>query len=180
VKKILAILFFFNSFSCANGQIWMASNSKIRFFSTTPIEDIEAINDYAAGALNAKTGRVYFKAMMRAFKFEKKLMQEHFNENYIESDKYPIAEYDGMIQNPPDFNKDGIYQILIKGFLTLHGVKVSRDVKATLRVYNGKIEGKAIFLVPCHDHNIKIPTISRKNISDNIEVTILANFVPKV
>ncbi len=116
---------------------------------------------------------------MKSFKFEKALMEEHFNENYIESDKYPSAEFDGIIQNIPDFTKDGNYELMIKGSLLLHATKVPRDIKATFRVTNGKIEAKSIFLVPCQDHNIKIPSITRKNISDNIEVTILANFTAK-
>lgn len=163
----------------ASSQIWMAKNAKIRFFSTTPIEDIEAITQTAAGALNLKTGRIFFKATMKSFKFEKALMQEHFNENYVESDKFPYAEYDGIIQNIPELKVDGTYEILIKGYLTLHGVKAPRDVKATLKLKDGKLESKAVFLVPCHEHSIKIPNVTRKNISDNIEVTVDANFIPK-
>ncbi len=165
--------------SNAQAQVWLSKNAKIRFFSKTPLEDIEAASNYAAGALNAKTGRIFFKVMMKSFKFEKALMEEHFNENYIESDKYPSAEFDGIIQNMPDFTKDGNYELIIKGSLLLHATKVPRDIKATFKVTNGKIEAKSIFLVPCQDHNIKIPTVTRKNISDNIEVTILANFTVK-
>lgn len=164
----------------ASAQIWMAKNAKIRFYSTTPIEDIEAITHTAAGALNLKTGRIFFKATMKSFKFEKALMQEHFNENYVESDKYPYAEYDGLIQNIPELKKDGTYEIYIKGQLTLHGVKAPRDMKATLKLVNGKIESKSVFLVPCHDYSIKIPNVTRKNISDNIEVTVVADFILKV
>jgi hypothetical protein len=163
----------------ATSQIWMAKNAKIRFFSATPIEDIEAITNTAAGAINAKTGRIFFKATMKSFKFEKALMQEHFNETYVESDKYPFAEYNGIIQSFPDLTKDGQYEVQVKGSITLHGVKSSRDIKATFKVVNGKIEGKSVFLVPCHEHDIKIPSVKRKNISDNIEVTVIADFVLK-
>jgi hypothetical protein len=164
----------------AQAQVWLSKNAKIRFFSKTPLEDIEAASNYAAGALNAKTGRIFFKVIMKSFKFEKALMEEHFNENYVESDKYPSAEFDGIIQNIPDFTKDGNYEVTIKGSMLLHGTKVPRDIKATFKVASGKMEAKSIFLVPCQDHNIKIPTITRKNISDNIEVTILANFIAKI
>lgn len=164
----------------ASSQIYMAKNAKIRFFSSTPIEDIEAVTNTSAGAINVKTGRIFFKATMKSFKFEKALMQEHFNENYVESDKYPNAEYDGVIQTIPDFKKDGVYELQIKGNLTLHGVKTPRDIKATFKVVNGKIESKSVFLVPCRDHSIKIPNVTRKNISDNIEVTVNAEFILKV
>jgi len=157
----------------------MAKNAQIRFFSSTPLEDIDALNSYTAGAINAKTGRIFFKAMMKSFKFEKALMQEHFNENYVESDRYPTAEFDGIIQNVPDLSKDGNYDVVIKGQLLLHGTKVSREIKASLIVKNDRIESKSVFLVPCHEHNIKIPNVTRKNISDNVEVTIKANFIPK-
>jgi hypothetical protein len=178
ILKIIILVIAIAS-SNAQAQVWLSKNAKIRFFSKTPLEDIEAASNYAAGALNTKTGRIFFKVMMKSFKFENALMEEHFNENYIESDKYPSAEFDGIIQNIPDFTKDGNYELMIKGSLLLHATKVPRDIKATFRVTNGKIEAKSIFLVPCQDHNIKIPSITRKNISDNIEVTILANFTAK-
>lgn len=162
-----------------NAQVWFAKNAKIRFFSTTPLEDIEAVNDYAAGAINAKTGKVFFKAMMKSFKFEKPLMQEHFNENYVESHKYPSAEFDGMIQDLPDLSVDGTYFVVVRGNMTMHGASVVRDIKVTLVVKDNNIEAKSFFKVPCHDHNIQIPKVSRKNISDDIEVTLTANFIPK-
>ena len=79
----------------ASSQIWIAKNAKIRFFSATPIEDIEAMTNTATGAINLETSRIFFKATVKSFKFEKALMEEHFNENYVESDKFPFAEYDG-------------------------------------------------------------------------------------
>ena len=163
----------------ASSQIWIAKNAKIRFFSATPIEDIEAMTNTATGAINLETSRIFFKATVKSFKFEKALMKEHFNENYVESDKFPFAEYDGIIQSIPDLTRDGVHEVQIKGYLTLHGVKASRDIKATLKAVNGKIESKSIFLVPCHDHGIKIPSVTRKNISDNIEVTVWADFILK-
>lgn len=177
--KILCLLTFMFLGFTLTAQIWMSKNAQIRFFSTTPIEDIEALNNYAAGAINAKTGRIFFKAMMKSFKFEKALMQEHFNENYVESDQYPTAEFDGIIQNLPDLSQDGSHEVIVKGQLSLHGTKFSREIKASLTIKNGKIETKAIFLVACHEHNIKIPSVTRKNISDQIEVTIKASFIPK-
>jgi hypothetical protein len=127
ILKIIILVIAIAS-SNAQAQVWLSKNAKIRFFSKTPLEDIEAASNYAAGALNTKNGN---------------------------------------------------YELMIKGSLLLHATKVPRDIKATFRVTNGKIEAKSIFLVPCQDHNIKIPSITRKNISDNIEVTILANFTAK-
>lgn len=177
MNKALGVVFLlFIVSSSLYSQIWFAKNAQIRFFSRTPLEDIEATNDYALGAINLSNGKVYFKVMMKSFKFEKALMQEHFNENYIESDKYPSAEFDGIITNYKLLKTVGTYEVIIKGKLSMHGVSVDREIKAVLAVSENNIDAKSFFKVPCHDHNVKIPKVTRKNISDDIEVTLIAKF----
>ena len=178
IKTICLLTVIFCS-TQSHSQIWFAKNAKVRFFSTTPIEDIEARNNYAAGAFNATTGKVYFKVMMKSFKFKKALMQEHFNENYIESDKYPSAIFEGFIEDLPDFSKSGTYNVKAKGNLTIHGVTVKKSLEVQMISDANSIKCRSKFKVPCRDHGIKIPKVTRKNISSNIDVYLYAVFKEK-
>ena len=180
MKKKLGIIICVVCLSAiANSQIWIAKNGYVRFFSKTPIEDIEGITKTGSSALNAKTGKIIFKVTMTSFKFEKALMQEHFNENYMESDKFPTGDFDGQILELPDLSKNGEYSVKIKGSFTIHGVKKEREIPATLAVSDGKISGKANFKVKCVDHNIEIPKLVVKNIAEDLDVTIQVDFTPK-
>jgi len=105
-------------------------------------------------------------------------MEDHFNENYMESPKYPTAEFNGIILDLPDFSAENTYTIQIKGTLTMHGVKKEVEWPATMIVSKAKIEGKVNFKVKCEDFNIKIPKIVVKNIAEEIEVTLLTEFKP--
>jgi hypothetical protein len=179
MKKLFPFIFIIFLSSSIQAQVWFAKNAYVRFFSSTPIEDIEGINKYAAGALNTNTGKIYFKVMMKSFKFEKSLMQEHFNENYIESDKYPSAEFEGNFVEMPDLKKDGIYVVKVKGKFSLHGVSVDREFIVNLKVAGEKITASSAFKVKCRDFNIKIPKVVATNIQEDIEVTLNAQFNPK-
>src|SRR5690606_29851446 len=103
---------------------YLTRSGKVTFFSSTPLEAIEAFNNEAASVMDAKTGDIVFQVPIRSFKFENALMQEHFNENYLESSKYPKAEFKGKITdiNKVNFSKDGTYNVTSKGNLTIHGV----------------------------------------------------------
>lgn len=174
---IISLMLFTTNISYS--QIWVAKNAYVRFFSKTPIEDIEGITKTGSSALNAKTGKIIFKVSMTSFKFEKALMQEHFNENYMESDKFPTGDFDGQILDLPDLSKNGEYSVKIKGSFTIHGVKKEREIPATLVVSDGKMSGKASFKVKCVDHNIEIPKLVVKNIAEDLDVTIQVEYAPK-
>jgi hypothetical protein len=177
-KSILTLLVFFTALN-ANSQVWFAKNAYVRFFSTTPIEDIEGINKFAAGALNTTTGKIYFKAMMKSFKFEKALMEEHFNENYVESNKYPSAEFEGSFVDMPNLSVAGTYVVKVKGKITMHGVSQERDFMVNLKVTADKIIATSTFKIKCIDFNIKIPKVVQKNIQEDVDVSLNAQFVPK-
>lgn len=179
MNKLLSLISFILIVSSIQSQIWSSKNATIRFFSTTPIEDIEGINNYAAGALNAKTGKVFFKVMMKSFKFEKALMQEHFNENYIESDKFPSAEFDGIITDLPDMTVSGVYILKVKGKFSLHGTSVERDFTINMKVEADKIITSSKFKIRCNDYNIRIPNVVKKNIQEEIDVNLNAIFTPR-
>lgn len=164
---------------CFAQDIYSCRNTTLSFFSATPMEDIDAVTNKGVSALNLKTGAIYFKVAINTFKFKKPLMEEHFNENYLESDKYPSAEFKGKIVDPNlDLRKDGTYNVTVEGTLSMHGVdKVYRE-KATIVVQDGKQTASAKFNVHLADHKIKIPTIVIKNIAEVIEVTVKAAYSP--
>ena len=118
------------------GQNYVTKNGHIKFYSETPIETIEAHNYAVNSALNPNSGDFVFKVLIKSFEFEKALMQEHFNENYMESDKYPNAMFKGMVINAGDidFTKEGTYEAMVKGDLTIHGVTKPVEEKGTCTV----------------------------------------------
>ena len=174
---LIASLFLISTLG--HSQVWMSKNVSIRFFSATPVEDIEAKTNSAAAALNIQNKKIFVKTAIKSFKFKSGLMQEHFNENYMESDKYPSAEFDGQIDGDVDMTKDGEKQVLAKGKLTLHNVTKEREIPATITIKDGKISAKSIFKIKPQDHNVEIPKLVVKNIAEEIEVTLQAELTPK-
>jgi polyisoprenoid-binding protein YceI len=160
-------------------DVYSCRNTTLSFFSATPMEDIDAVTSKGVSAINLKTGALYFKVAVNSFKFKKPLMEEHFNENYMESDKYPGAEFKGKIVDTNiDLHKDGTYNVTVEGTLSMHGVdKVYRE-KATIVVQDGKPTASTKFNVHLADHHIKIPTLVVKNIAEVIEVTVKAAYSP--
>jgi polyisoprenoid-binding protein YceI len=157
-----------------SAQKYITKTGFIKFYSDAPMEKIEAVNRQVSSALDVTSGDFVFKVLMKSFHFEKALMQEHFNENYVESDKYPNADFKGKITNLKEvaFSKDGTYTAAIEGKLTVHGV--TKDVKqtGTFEVSGGKILGKAKFNLLLSDYNIAIPGAVVNNISNSVEVTV--------
>lgn len=155
-------------------QKYMTKNGHIRFFSSTPMEDIEAHNRQVNAALDASTGDFVFKVLIKSFEFEKALMQEHFNENYLESHKFPNASFQGKITNlsAMDFSKDGTYNADIEGKLTIHGVTKDISEKGTFTVKDGVVQGFSKFFVKVADYEIKIPGAVVNNIAESIEVSV--------
>lgn len=158
----------------ANAQKYMTKAGMIKFFSDTPMEKIEGINHQVNSALDFATGNFVFKVLIQGFEFEKALMQEHFNENYMESDKFQNSTFSGKITNIKDVNlaKDGIYKVVAEGDLSMHGVTNKVKVDGTLEVKGGKVLGKATFNIAPKDYNIKIPQAVIKNISEAIQVDV--------
>ncbi|NOX47043.1 MAG: YceI family protein [Chlorobi bacterium] len=164
------ILLTTNSFA----QKYITKNGHIRFYSETPMETIDALNKQVNCALDSQTGDFVFKVLMKSFEFEKALMQEHFNENYAESDKYPNAMFKGKVTNIADidFSVDGKYPATIEGDLTIHGVTNKVKHSGTFTVIGGKIDGLAVFNVKPSDYKIRIPNAVSKKIADSLEITV--------
>jgi hypothetical protein len=164
----------------AQGQdLLISKNASVAFFSSTVVEDIEATSTTASSVLDTKSRNIIFRVNNNSFQFRKKLMQEHFNENYMESDKYPFSEFKGKITDDVDLSKDGNYIVNVAGNLNVHGVTKAYQTKATLTVNQGVTTAKATFRVRIEDHKIKIPTIVFKNIAEFVDVRVSGVYQPK-
>ncbi len=158
----------------AEAQRYITKSGHISFYSTTPIEDITANNHTVNSALDLKTGAFVFKVLMKSFEFEKALMQEHFNENFVESDKYPNAVFKGKVLDYESLNlvEGEVNNVLVEGNLTIHGVTQSIKEKGTLVLEDGRIKADSKFNLKPKDFEIKIPKAVVKNIAESVEVTV--------
>ncbi|MBS1771555.1 MAG: YceI family protein [Bacteroidetes bacterium] len=155
-------------------QKYMTRTGKVSFYSPTPLEKIEAFNNETAAIMDSKSGDVVFQVPVKSFKFDRALMEEHFNENYMESDKYPKAEYKGKVTDiaKVDFSKDGTYNVNTTGKLTIHNVTNDVTVPGTITIKGGKATINTKFNVKPKDYNITIPSVVEKKIAKEIEVTV--------
>ena len=179
--KHIAILFFLlASGYAADAQKYMTKNGFIGFYSHTPMEDIKADNNQVAGVLDTGTGEMVFQALIKSFRFEKALMEEHFNENYMESEKFPKSFLKGKISNLSAvyFSKNGTYDVIVEGDLTIHNVTNKVSIKGTIEVKTGGINANSKFNIVPEDYNINIPGVVREKINKNLEVTVSMKYTP--
>ncbi len=168
--KILITSFLLVLALSAHAQLFLTQTGETSFFSETPLENIAAKNTNTAAIINTAKGEIAIKMAMNQFVFPNKLMQEHFNENYMESDKYPTATFRGKIQETIDFKKDGVYDVSAKGTLEIHGIKQDRIIKGKLTVGKGQIMMESNFNIKLVDHKIDIPTVVFAKIAEVISV----------
>ncbi|HEY9176186.1 MAG TPA: YceI family protein [Flavipsychrobacter sp.] len=174
MKKLMIAAVLIGMTTTAYAQKYMTRTGKVTFFSSTPMENIEAFNNETAAVLNAATGDFVFQVPIKSFRFEKALMQEHFNENYMESSKYPKAEYKGKITDidKVNFSKNGSYNVTTKGKLTVHGVTRDVTLPGTLVIKDNTATINSEFKVAPKDHDINIPGLVENKIAKEIEVTV--------
>ncbi|HMQ60107.1 MAG TPA: YceI family protein [Flavilitoribacter sp.] len=156
-------------------QKYFTREGKISFFSEASMEKIEAHNQKATSVLDAETGKMEFAVLIKAFQFEKALMQEHFNENYLESSKYPKAVFKGEIvdfANKVNLKKDGEYAVKVKGDLTIHGVTKQVETDGVFKVAGGVISAVSTFDVALADHKVEIPALVKDNIAKTVKVSV--------
>ena len=161
-----------------NAQKIFTKNGRIAFYSKTPLEDISADNNQVMSVLNTQTGELQFSVLVKNFHFKKALMEEHFNDSYLETDKYPKAAFKGSIMemSKVSFATDGSYPVTISGDLTIHGVTKKITAQGTVTVKGGKPVGSARFFLAPGDYNITIPKVVRNNIAEQIEITVSCNY----
>ncbi len=174
MKKILFALLFLASGQLATAQKVYTKNGTISFFSKTEMEDIKAENNQVMSVLNLQTGELQFSLLIKNFHFPKALMEEHFNENYLESEKYPKSTFKGQVTDiaKVKLSADGTYPVTVSGELTMHGVTNKVTTKGTITVKAGKATGHSVFTVALADYKIEVPKLVEKNISKTIEITV--------
>lgn len=178
VKLILLGVLFFAFIVTASAQNYVGKNIKTTIFSSTPVEDIKAASYSGTAVLIAAKQELVVQVPIKSLEFDKKLMQEHFNENYMESDKYPLAKFKGTIEPTVDWKKDGVYTVTAKGVLTVHGVDQPRTINGKITIKNGAIVLNSAFDVTCAAHQIKIPSLVFTKIAEVIKVSIQGTLTP--
>lgn len=172
--SILVLLVTFSFFGYS--QKFKSSSSNIRFFSDAPIEDIEATNTEATSIIDVTSKAFVFQIPISSFEFDKELMEEHFNENYLESEKYPNAIFKGKIE---DWNgEEGEQTIVVKGEMDLHGIQKEISIESKINYTDDKILVSAVFSIELKDYKIKIPKAVFYNIAEVVEVTVNFEYAP--
>jgi hypothetical protein len=180
MKKIsLTIIAFVTVCSVLEAQDKFYTKTGKIFFECTksPLEKIEAANKSSTCVLDTKTGRLQFAVLMRGFEFERALMQEHFNENYVESSKFPKSDFKGEISNNNEINytKDGEYIAKVKGNLQLHGQTQDVDAIGKIIIKQGRVIANARFAILLSDYNIRIPSLVSDKLSNSVNIIIDCN-----
>ena len=164
-----------------NAQSYLTKNGKISFFSKTSVENIDAVNNQVVSLFNAGKGDIAFSVIIKGFLFKRALMQEHFNDDYMESDKYPKATFKGAIADitKMDLTKDGISPVKVNGDLTIHGVTKKISANGSITIKAGKVSASSEFIILLADYNISVPKIVQNNISPSIKINVDCNYEPK-
>lgn len=158
----------------------MTRDGHVHFFSSTPIEDIEADNHQMSGLLDASTGEFAFQVQMRAFHFEKALMEEHFNENYVESESHPSATFQGTIEPwGPDLKNGEPHDVVALGTLECHGIAQDQEIRGKITWTDEAWRIEAEFQVALVDHGIDVPAVVSDNIAERIDVDVHATLLPR-
>lgn len=163
-----------------HAQIYISASGKTSFYSTARVENIEATSNKTNVVLNTATNDVLVKILISSFVFKNGLMQEHFNETYLESDTYPYTQFKGKINETVNYTVAGEYPVTVTGSLLIHGVTVERTITGTLKVAAGSITLVCNFMVPASAHKIDIPKDKISNIAQDIKVSVYAVCTPYV
>ena len=178
MKLVITIVCCFLFISNSNSQErFLTKNGAINFYSKAPMEDITADNNQVLSIIDATKGKMAISILMKSFMFKKALMQEHFNENYVESDKFPKATFKGYILNFETVNETE-KKTQVKGILTIHGVSKEITIVANMKRMDGAILTEGEFVVNLDDYDVKIPAVVAKNIAKNIKVSFNFNHTP--
>ena len=171
MKKVLLVSILITHTLFSQAQKYVAESSAVSFFSHGAIEDIAANNSKSVSIFNVATGDIVFAIPSKDFEFEKSLMKEHFNEKYMETEKFPKSIFQGKITGFQS-TLSGAQQAKAVGKLTIHGVTKEIDMPGTVEVVNSKVVMKSKFTVKLADYNIAIPQLLWQNIAEEVEVKI--------
>lgn len=161
-------------------KIYTTNTGSIQFRSDAPMELINASSKELKGAVDTEKKTFAFRVRINSFEgFNSPLQKEHFNENYMETEKIPEALFSGKIIEDVNFNVNGSYSIRAKGVLTIHGVPQERIIKSDVEMKNGILKIKSTFTVLLSDHNIPIPRVVKEKLANEIKVDISAELLQK-
>lgn len=174
MKKLLSLLSLLLVINVVFAQKYMSRNGHIEFISKTPVETIEGKNNQVASTLNSTTGAIEFAALIKSFEFRQALLQEHFNENYLESDKYPRSTFKGTILNiaTVNFQKKGSYSVDVEGKLTIHNVTKVIKVKGLIIIDGVKTTALSTFTIYPSDYGIVIPSLVKDKIAKQVQIKV--------
>ena len=179
MKQLIIVVGMTLTAGLSYGQQYFSRNGVVGFHASTPLEDIKAENNQVYVVIDVGKRQLAFSSLLKGFIFPKELMQEHFNENYVESDKFPKATFTGSFTGDVDIRKEGSYAVLVKGNLSLHNVVKMVEVPATLEVKGGKLVAMTQFVVKPEDFQITIPSVVRNKIAKEVTINVNANCTPK-
>ncbi len=163
--------FFIMVFS-SYGQILTTSEGETTFYAEAPAPatDVSAITKKTRISINKETGQVSVRINMKDFVLPKTLMQKHYNEKYMETDKFPTSTFEGKMSSVPDFSKNGTYDVTATGNLLVHGVTKKRTITGKITVKDGTATLSSEFDVKLADHNVTIPVIFFMKITESVKV----------
>lgn len=181
MNKFLITTLFMAIMVQVNAQVFITRNGTIQFYSEAPLENIEAINRQVFAALDTESGEMAFRVVMRAFTFEKALMQQHFNDNFVESHQYPNATFEGTVKDIEmiDFSVNGRREVEVSGDLTIKDVTKRITEPGVLEIKDGSILAESVFMVKPEEYNISIPGRYVRNIASEIEVSVRLELRPR-
>jgi polyisoprenoid-binding protein YceI len=148
--------------------------------SMKDVEEIKATTKTATCVIATTTGAMEWAILMKSFKFKSALMQEHFNENYVESSKFPKASFKGTIDDAAavKWDKDGSYPVSVTGKMTCHGVTKDLKAKGTIVVKGGIVTVNCSFNLTLADYKITVPSVVGKKVADVVQIVVNTNLAP--
>lgn len=170
MKIILSLGLWMAIISPLFAQRYTSESSKVVFFSEAPMENIEAYTNQASSIFDLATKQIVFSVPVKTFTFEKPLMQEHFNENYMESDKYPKSIFKGTVTGFE--NKPGKQSVSATGELMIHGVSQKVSAPGTMELKDGKLYLQTSFPVKLNDYKVEIPKMVFYKIAETVDVRV--------
>ena len=181
--KIYILIFFLSTPGIklqSQGSLYIGETGTINFKSDAPLELIAASSNYLSGALDVESRQFFFKIPNKTFNgFNSAVQQEHFHENYLESNKYPRSTFNGKVIEAIDLSRDTVLEVRAKGILDIHGVKQERIIKSTIDVNGDTLNVNSTFTVLLDDHNILIPKVVYNKIAEIITVEVEIELVRK-
>jgi polyisoprenoid-binding protein YceI len=173
MRKKIFFLYFILVQNLLLAQIFKGNNGVVSFRSQAALEVIDAKSSQLKGVVDIAKNEFAFAVDFKSFDgFNSPLQKEHFHENYMETNRYPVATFKGKIIEKIDWTKDGKYEIRAKGLLVLHGIKKERIIKNEVEIKNKRLIINSLFTISLSEHNIAIPKIVNQKIAEEIKVDI--------